>query len=218
MDASFHIRPFAFDRIFSVAASADQTLRYEDLQARLLVLEAEAACATADADATLAQARAEAFEAGRVGARDERETALLAAVDALQAALESLDTRIADITTQVTADATEIALVAADHLAARALARQPGTAIDEAIGRVLGQVARGTELRVRVHPDFVGEIERLVGVRQADDRRQLSLHVVPDNKLTEGDAYIAWEAGGLALNAAERNAAIRAELKPLLPS
>lgn len=213
MDASFHIRPFAFDRVFSGVAATDQSLRYEDLQARVLVLEDEAAHAAAQRDAAVAHA----FEEGLAEARADRETALLAAVDALQASLEAVDARIADMTTQVTADAAEIALAAADHLAARALAAEPGAAIDDAIGRVLGQVARGTELRVRVHPEFVREIERLIGERQAGDRRQLELHVVADATLAEGDACIAWDAGGLKLDAAGRRAAILAELAPLLP-
>ncbi len=214
MDAGFHIRPFAFDRVFSGVATADQGVPTEDLQARVIVLEDEAARAVAERDAAVAQA----FEAGLAEARAERETALLAAVDALQASLEAVDARIADMTTQVTADATEIALSAADHLAARALATEPGAAIHEAIGRVLGQVARGTDLRVRVHPDFVREIERLIGERQAGDRRQLGLHVTGDATLAPGDACIAWDAGGLTLDAAGRRAAILEELAPLLPA
>ena len=217
MDASFHIRPFAFERVFAVAASVDQGLRYEELQARLAVLDAETACTRADRDALLAQARAEAFEAGFAQARAERETALLAAIDALQASLEAVDTQIADIAVRVTADATEIALAAADHLAARALAAKPGAAIDEAIGRVLAQVARGTELQVRVHPEFVEEIQRLVGERQTKDRRQLSLQIIADETLAEGDARIGWDGGSLALDAAARAQAIRDELAMFLP-
>lgn len=215
-DAGFGIRPFAFDRVFSGVAAADQALRYEDLQARLIVLEADAARSSAGRDEQLTQARAQAFEAGFAQARAERETALLAAVDALQASLEAVDSRIASIATQVTADATQIALAAADHLAARALNMEPAAAIDEAIGRVLGQVARGTEMQVRVHPDFVVEIERLIGERQAGDRRQLLLYVLADDTLALGDACIAWDSGGLTLDAEARAAAIREELKPLL--
>jgi len=69
---------------------------------------------------------------------------------------------------------------------------------------------------VRVHPDLVEEIERLIGNRKAADRRELALHVVPDTGLGEGDACITWDGGGLTLNRADRDAAIRAELKPLL--
>lgn len=217
MDASFHIRPFAFDRVFAAGAATDQSLRYEHLLERVSALEGEAARAKAGHDAALALASEQGFEAGLAQARAERETALLAAVDALGASLEAVDVQIADIASQVTADAAQIALAAADHLAARALSAQPGGAIDEAIGRVLGQVARGTEIQVRVHPDLVGEIERLIGVRQAGDRRQLHLHVVGDAALAEGDARVVWDGGGLTLDAAEREAAIRAELASLLP-
>lgn len=217
MDAAFHIRPFAFDRVFAAATAADQALRYEDLAAQLAALQADAARARADHDAMLALARAEAFEAGLAQARCERETALLCAIDALQAGLETVDANLAETTARITADATHVALAAADLLAARALAAEPGAAIDEAIGRVLKQVARGQDLQVRVHPDFVEEIERLVAVRQGGERRRLNLHIAGDLALIEGDARIEWDQGGLTLDAAARAAAIRAELEPLLP-
>lgn len=206
-------RPFAFDRVFSsVAAPAID----QDLPARIAELEADAARTAAAHDTALAYAREQAFEAGLALARAERETALLAAIDALQASLENVDAQIAEATTRVTADAAHIALAAADHLAARALAAEPAAAIDEAIGRVLSQIARGTEVQVRVHPDVVEDAESVIGVRQEGDRRLLALHVIGDATVSPGDASIAWDGGGLALDAAARVAAVREELATLL--
>ena len=79
-------------------------------------------------------------------------------------------------------------------------------------GRVLTQVARGQELRVRVHPDLAERMEAVIAERQSRDRRRLSLTVIADDALAVGDALIAWEQGGLTLDAAARRAAILTEL------
>lgn len=216
MDTSFHIRPFAFDRVFSVGAPQTGEMRVEDLQLQIAALEAEAALMRAEQDADLARARADGFEAGLDHARQEREAALLAAVDALQASIEIVDAGIDAVAGRMQADAAEVAVAAAELLAARALDTAPGAAIDAAIGRVLRQVARGQELLVRVHPDLVEEIDRLIAVRQSGDRRRLNLHVAGDAALAPGDAQIEWDQGGLILDAAARAAAVRAELETLL--
>lgn len=216
MDASFHIRPFAFDRVFAVAAAADQSLRYEDLLVQLATLETEAARAKADRDAAVKLARAEAFEAGLSHARAETGAAMLGAIDALQASIEQIDVNLSDVARDMTADATQVALAAADLLAARALGLAPAAAIDEAIGRVLKQVARGQDLQVRVHPDLVEDITRVIAVRQGSERRQLNLHVAADPMVALGDACIEWDGGGLSLDAATRREAVHAELASLL--
>lgn len=218
MDASFHVKPFAFDRIFAVGSTADPAPRTDDLQLQIASLEAEIERMRADHEAMLVRARADGFEAGLSFARGERETALLSAVDALQASVEMVDGRIEDITRRITEDAAEVAIAGAELLAARALAEAPGAAIDAAIGRALKQVARGQELLIHVHPDLKPEIERLIAVRQSGDRRRLNLHVVADESLSHGDAHIEWDQGGLKHDAAARAAALRAELETLLPS
>lgn len=217
MDAAFHVKPFAFDRIFAVSAAASTELRVEDLQLQIGALEAELQRLRDDQDAMLALARADAFEAGLAQARGERETAYLAAVDALQASIETVEARFDGVAEQMQQDAAAVALSAAEVLAARAIEEAPAAAIDQAIGRVLRQVARGQELLVRVHPDLVAEVDRLIAVRQSGDRRRLNLHVEADDALAMGDAHIEWDHGGLILDAAARAEAIRAELDSLLP-
>jgi flagellar assembly protein FliH len=217
MNASLDIRPFAFDRIFAVAGPPGPAVRTEDLQLRIAALEAETQRMRDDQDAMLALARADGFEAGVIQARTEREAAYLAAVDALQASLEMMDSRFDGVMAQMQQDAAEVALSAAEVLAARALTEAPVAAIDEAIGRVLKQVARGQELLVRVHPALVGEVQHLVAERQAGDRRRLNLQVAGDVGLAQGDAHIEWDQGGLVLDASLRAEAIRSELSALLP-
>ncbi|WP_010545174.1 FliH/SctL family protein [Sphingomonas elodea] len=212
---SIHVERFAFDRVFSAPAS-EKKLVDEDALIELAALRAEIALLKADQQAVIDKARAEGFEAGLAQARSEREVALLSAVDALHASIEVIDAQFTEIAERVTSEATEVALAAADHIAARAIERAPGDAIDAAIGRVLGQVARGTELQVRVHPDLVEDIEAKIADRQSRDRRKLSLTVAPDATLAMGDALINWDEGGLALNAQARRDAVAAELESLL--
>lgn len=218
MDQTLNIRPFAFSRIFAMPVAADTAVRSEDLQLQIMSLEAELERARADHLAALALARTDGFEAGLACAREEQQAALLAAVDALQSTIELTDAKIDDIGNRAAADAAGIALAAAEMLAARAIAEDPGLAINEAIGRVLKQVGRGQDVWVRVHPSLAENVEALIAARQSRDRRRLNLHVVPDEQVILGDAQIEWDQGGLKLDAADRAAMVRAELGTLLTS
>lgn len=213
---SSHIRPFVFDSIFSLPEAGTGKVSTHDLQLEIAALKADIALMQQDQSSLLATARAEAFEAGLQQARDERGTAMLAAVDALQASIEHLDSRMDEIASDVARDGAEISLAAAELLAGRAIAEEPALAIDEAIGRVLKQVARGQELLVRVAPALAEEVERLIATRQSQDRRRLNLQVVSDPALAPGDAFIEWDQGALALDSEARRQAILAELDALL--
>jgi flagellar assembly protein FliH len=215
VDASFRIKPFAFDRIFAMPNN-EPPLAADDLRLQIASLEAEAALMRADHEALLAKARMDGFQAGLTQARAEQGAALLAAVDALQSSLELTDGRVEEITTRVSEDAAQVALAAAETLAGRAMTQTPAVAIDEAIGRALRQVARGQEILVRVHPSLVEEVERMIGVRQSGDRRRLSIQIIADERLMLADAHIEWDQGGLTLDAAERAAMVHAELETLL--
>lgn len=210
------IEPFPFARIFSETTSA-QALKTGSDSARVEALEADCERLKVEHEVALSLARADAFQQGLDQAREERETALLAAVDALQASIEGLDESMDAIEGRLAREASELALSAADLLAARALELDPGGAIDEAIGRALKQVRRGHPLRLRVHPDLVEDIERLVAERQASERRRLSLTVLGDKTLALGDACLQWDQGGLRLDAEARREAVRAEVDGMLP-
>ncbi len=215
---TFHnVQRFAFDRVFNLHSDSGEPIP-ADMSLELGALRTEIAALKAEHGAQIALARAQGFEAGLAQARGEREAALLSAVDALQAGLETIDERFDEVSQRVTGEAAEIALAAADMIAGRALETGPADAIDAAIGRVLGQVARGTELEVRVHPEIAEAIEARIVERQARDRRRLNLAVVPDATVAIGDAMIGWDQGGLAVDASARRDAVRAELETLLPN
>ena len=209
MHAHVHVERFGFDRIFAVPPGRSGPIG-PDAALEVATLRAELALLRSEQESALALARAQGYEAGLAQARAERE------VDALQAGIEVIDAQFTEVSERVTGEAAEIALAAADMIAGRALETAPGAAIDEAIGRALGQVARGTELLVRVHPDLLEDIEGRIADRQSRDRRKLNLIVVPDADIPVGDARIGWEEGGLALDATARREAVLAELETLL--
>lgn len=212
-----NVERFAFDRIFSTPGSEGATVASGDTLLEITTLRAELALLRSDVDAQIALARAEGFEAGLAQARAERDVALLSAVDALHAGIEALDERFEEVSTRVTGEAAEIALAAADMIAGRAIDLAPAEAIDAAIGRALGQVARGTELEIRVNPELIETIEARIAERQSKDRRKLNLTVVGDVTVPVGDALIGWEKGGLSLDAGARRQAVIEELETLLP-
>ncbi|QIG79690.1 FliH/SctL family protein [Stakelama tenebrarum] len=211
-----NVQPFPFDRVFTHGPENDGASS-SDLMLELATVRTELELLKSEAEAREMQARNEGFEAGMAHARTERETALLSAVDAMQAGIEALDGRYADAQDALTGDATQVALAAAELLAARTLEAAPGQAVDDAIGRTLRQVARGTEIQVRVHPDLAEDMETRLAARQAADRRRLNVTIIADHQIAMGDAEILWDQGGLTLDAAERRAQILSELETLLP-
>jgi len=220
MDLSFQARPFAFDRIFTAAPPPNRNAAPErdatSLAIEVELLQAERARQEAAHRAELARARADGFEAGLVHARADRETALLAAIDALHVGVETITETLDETRAQLVQDAAGLARSAATHLAAHTLAVDPAAPIDAAIGRALAQVARGTELVVRIHPDLVPAIEQRIAVRQSQDRRRLRLHVESDATLVIGDARIDWDEGGSCLDQATREAVVSNEFATLL--
>lgn len=211
MDQSFHIKPFAFDRVFSMARAANGAPEQNDSE-RIMALTAEVDLLRSMLETNVAVARAQGFEAGLAHARGEVSAAMLAATDALHSSIEAVENEFEAVEQRTSRAAAEVAMAAAEGLAARALDADPTCAIDEAIGRVLTQVSRGQELQIRVHPSLLEATEALIDGRQSHERRRLSLLAIADPSLAVGDALISWEQGGLALNAEARRAAILTEL------
>ena len=220
MDLSFQARPFAFDRIFTAPPASRPGCAPErdaiSLGIEVEMLQAELVRQAEAHRAELARARADGFEAGLVHARADRETALLAAIDALHVGVEAITETLDESRAQLVQDAAALARSAATHLAAHTLSLDPAAPIDAAIGRALAQVARGTELVVRVHPDLLSAIEQRIAVRQAHDRRKLRLHVEADQTLAVGDTRIDWDEGGSCLDYAAREAVVSNEFATLL--
>ena len=214
MNAPFRIRPFDFDQVFDAGGTSFGDGDVATLRQRVIELEAD--LASDDRDAAIDAARAAGFEAGLAQTNGERQAALLAAADALHAAVEEVETQLERIADEAAVNAADVARLAAGMIAARLIDQAPATAIDEAIGRALRQVARGQEIQVTVHPALAGELERLVAVRQSGDRRRLGISVRADPACGFGDAHIHWDQGGMILDTAARTAAVDAALAPVL--
>lgn len=212
-----NVQRFGFDRVFRFPAAPDEKPRDDGaLAQRIASLEAELDRLGAAHPRDLAQARSDGFAAGLAQARMEREAAILAATDALQASLEMMEDRLAVAETAMMRDMAALSFTAAEVIAGHSVDRSPARAVDEALGRLLTQVSRGTALGIRVHPDIAEAVEGLVTERKATERRRLDITVLSDPALAPGDGTIFWEEGGLSVDAQSRRAAVMAELGPLL--
>lgn len=221
------IQPFGFERVFfhpteapassshaedeppAEATPAELREQVEDLEARIARMQT-------DHFAELARVRAEGFEAGLTQARSERGEALLAATDALHAALDAIGEHFDAVARTMVSEAAAVALQAAEMLAGHAIDIAPARAIDEALDRVLEQVARGTPLVVRAHPDMHNDLAALIEAHEAKAGRPLAISVIEDATVPVADARIEWYAGGLNVDAGARRAAVMAELASLL--
>lgn len=214
MEQSRGAQPFRFATQFADPPPPEDRA-ITDSALALAALRAEMEALRADNGAAVARARSEGYMEALGAMRAEREQALLSAWDALHAAWEEFEHGREAITEQLRGEATTLALSIGEALAARALVDAPGEAIDQAIGRVLSEIARGQEVTISVHPDLAPDIEARIATRQAGDRRRLNLVVLHDDALAIGDAHLRWEGGGMCLDAAERQRAIHAELAAL---
>lgn len=229
MDGAAIIQPFGFDRVFfhpaDMPAHDPTPLPAEppprettvaDLREELAEMEARIERLQADHRAELARARADGFEAGASQARAERGEALLAATDALHGALDAIEARFDTMARTMVGEAGAVALHAAELLAGHAVDTAPTRAVSEALARVLDQVAQGTALVMRVNPSMREEIAVLIDAREAKAGRPLSITVVDDVEVPDGDARIEWSAGGLNIDAEARRAAVMSELAGVL--
>ena len=219
MEAAISIKPFGFDRVFRFGSAPDEgpvATPPAELHAQIAALQERIEQMRQNQEAASLKARAEGVAQGLAQARSERAEAMLSATDALHAALDDLSGRWAEETGRIMHDAADVALCAAEMIAGHAIRQDPARAIDEALGRALHQVARGTALLIRVHPDSLTEVERLVAERRAGERRALSITVAADPAIPPNDAHVGWADGGLIVDAAARRAAVARELGSLI--
>lgn len=209
------VERFAFKQVFTAERPFRGT---ETLALQIAELELEVERLKRGLAGENARGRTAGYEEALTQLQSERDTALLAAADALQASLESLDQQFASAEAQVMRVGAELALQAADFLAARALEREPTEAIEAAIGRALRQVRRGEPIEVRAHPELAAAVESMIADRQSRDRRRLFLTVIPDSNVPIGDARLEWEHGGLSLDRDARRAAAWGEMESMLAS
>ncbi len=218
MEAAVPIQRFGFDRVFQFPPPDDLSDEEEDTFDSEKVRELEARLARLEDDhrSELMRVRSEAFQAGLDEARRERDAAVLSSSDALNAAIEDLRRDFSGVSAQIARDAAGVAYEAARMLAGHSTALEPGKAVDEALGRALSQVSKGTGLVLRVNPALREDLEARLGNRHEHELDGLSVAIVDDPKLAPGDARIDWTGGGLAVDAKARHEAVLAELEGLL--
>ncbi len=210
MQHDHHTSPYTFDRIFEPNGRGGASRRVLDLH--ILSLQSELAQMQADRDEALALARGDGFAAGMAQARAETAEGVRVAAVALVAGLDRLAELFADTEARMAATAADAVLVAAELIAAAAIAQAPAVPVDAAIGRVLAQIGYREGLQVHVHPQLLAPLGALIEARQLDGQRQLSLTLHGDATLLPGDAHIMWDKGGLSLERAARVAAVAAAL------
>lgn len=213
MKATSHVQPFGFERYFSaheggcVAESGNLSQQVTLLQGEIMHLKAEIASREA-------MARQQGFEAGLTQARGEQQQALLHAADALNACLENVDQVIDEERRRMVADAAELAMAIADHLAAIAIARDPLRPVSDLVARVFEEVSGQHTLTIRVASDQAASLKELLTTSMARwDRR---LVVMADDQLRSGDARIEWSGGEAVLDADGRRKAILSAIEEAL--
>lgn len=215
MDQSFaHTRPFRFDTVFEghvpmpVDDGMDEQLNGAALRAELNALRAARADEIAAAEERGARAAEERL-------RGERDEALLAAIDALHATWEEFASERGAMADMLHEEAVSLALAIGEKLAGQAFHADPAGAVDAAIGRALAMVERGQEIVVSVHPELEEATRDRLAERQAGDRRKLHVLIESDAALAPGDARLRWDGGAMRVEAAQRRAAVLAELDAL---
>lgn len=219
MEAAISIKPFGFDRVFRFGSAPEEEplpVATGELHAQIAALQERIEEMRRNEEAALLKARADGIAQGLAQARGERAEAMLSATDALHAALDDLSGRWSQESDRIAQEAAEVALSAAEMIAGHAIRQEPARAIDEALGRALRQVTRGTALLIRVHPDSLEDVERLVAERRAEERRALDISIVADEAIAPHDAHVGWAEGGLIIDAAARRAAVLRELGNLI--
>ncbi len=208
-----NIQPFDFGPRFDTIVAPPSLDKLLD---RVAALEAELVARGAAHEAELAEAREAALDRGRDEGRSEASAALRAALDVLHYQLETIEHRLDQRLAELTRDAAGLALDAADLLAGRVATAWPEAAVTSAVERVLRDTERAAELAIRVHPALAPALDQWLAERPRALTRQLVVEIVPDGELPPGDGIVDWRRGGLAIDAAARRAALRAELAPAL--
>jgi len=142
MDQSHGAKPFRFATEFAVAPPGS-TGDAHATALEVAALRAEIEALRADHAVALSKARSEGYMEALGQMRAEREQAVLAALDALHAEWEVFGEARDAMIEALRGEASALALSIGEALAAQALREAPGEAIDQAIGRVLSQIARG---------------------------------------------------------------------------
>jgi flagellar assembly protein FliH len=202
------IRPFQFDRDFTSTLSS-ASFSTAELQEELEHLKARLATSEAEMDVRLAAAREDGFAAGLAHARADQQMALLAALDALQAAVEAADADLTDMRAQMLDGAADLALAAAEQLAAISLAAEPTAAIQAAVEKAADEAGLDARLRIQLNPADATVVETSASHWTL---RTVAIEVVPDPTIAPGDARISWGTSAMVLDKADRRNRVEAAI------
>lgn len=205
------IRPFRFDRDFTGTLSSG--FGTTELRQELEQLKARLATREADLDVRLAAAREDGFAAGLAHAREDRQMALLAALDALQAAVETADAELSALRAGMLDGAADLALAAAEQLAAVSLAADPTAAIRAAVEKAAGEAGLDARLSIQLNP---GDAVVVAASASRWTLRTVALEVVPDPAIEPGDARISWGTSAMLLDQADRRTRVEAAIADAL--
>ncbi|KQN90186.1 hypothetical protein ASE95_15990 [Sphingomonas sp. Leaf231] len=212
------IKPFQYGRSFPHRRNDAAGALTDDLLAQVTGLRTELDEQRRAAETNTIEAQRHGFEQGLAQGREEAGAALLAAVDALHAGLEDLDGRLSDHVRVIAREAAETALTAADLLAGFAVVAAPARAVEEALRRVIGDLARGTTIVIHVHPSMLDALTSRLAALATSDRRKPTITLASDEGIPRGDGRIDWGGGGVAIDAGMRRAHVLGELEPFLPT
>lgn len=87
----------------------------------------------------------------------------------------------------------------------------------QAIARVLKTATDQSEITIRIHPDYTGDIEAIVAPLRAKDINPPNFHIIGDASLGPGDCNLAWTDGGAVRDAEALASLIAGNLMALLP-
>lgn len=88
---------------------------------------------------------------------------------------------------------------------------------EQAVRKVLKSAADQSEISIRIHPDFTGDIEAIVAPLRNKDVNPPTFHIIGDAALAPGDCRLSWADGGAVRDAAFLARTIKADLMDLLP-
>ena len=198
------IRKFTFDQSFGNESRAANAI-------------AEAAARIeAEREAIQAVARAEGFEAGLAQARGERDAAIRTALTAIAGDLGHGIAQVDALRAQLAGQAVELALALAEAIAGKALAQTGLAGIEAVVADVLAEQIEAPRLTIRVGAALLDDVRERVQAEASAMHFEGRLIFQPEPGFGPGDCAIEWANGGVRHVAAERRAAIEAQVRDFL--
>lgn len=162
-------------------------------------------------EVNLAIARADGFDAGYAAARAEVDATQAAVAGAIEIALSDSEAKIDQLVAELSAEAANLALAIGEHLAGiaskgtdAALARTVSDAVRQAVGNPVLRLTVASETAATVNKLANAAVDRIGACVRID--------VEGDTSMRPGDIRADWQTGGLLSSAAERRAAVLADI------